>query len=118
ALRPNELLLFKLHAPDNFVAGGGFFTRFLQLPINMAWDTFGEANGVRSVFEMRERVSHYRRSPIAPHENPTIGCIMLAEPFFWDRADWIPCQPDFKLNTASGKGYDSEAGTDRELWKA
>lgn len=29
ALRPNELLLFKLHAPDNFVAGGGFFTRFL-----------------------------------------------------------------------------------------
>lgn len=32
ALQPGELLLFKLHSPDNFITGGGFFTRFLQLP--------------------------------------------------------------------------------------
>ena len=42
ALQPGELLLFKLHSPDNFIAGGGFFTRFLQLPLNLVWDTFGE----------------------------------------------------------------------------
>jgi putative restriction endonuclease len=41
ALPPGELLLFKLHSPDNFIAGGGFFTRFLQLPVNLVWDTFG-----------------------------------------------------------------------------
>ena len=65
ALQPGELLLFKLHSPDNFIAGGGFFTRFLQLPVNLVWDTFGEANGVRSQSEMRERIAYYRRSPIA-----------------------------------------------------
>src|SRR5216684_176993 len=26
-LQPGELLLFKLHAPDNFIVGGGFFTK-------------------------------------------------------------------------------------------
>jgi putative restriction endonuclease len=82
-----ELLLFKLHAPDNYIGGGGFFTRFLQLPLSLAWDTFGEANGVRSLAEMRDRIAHYRRSPIAPQENPTVGCIMLAEPFFWGRSE-------------------------------
>jgi putative restriction endonuclease len=54
ALQPGEVLLFKLHSPDNFIAGGGFFTRFLNLPLTMVWDTFGEANGVRSLAEMRK----------------------------------------------------------------
>jgi putative restriction endonuclease len=103
ALQSGELLLFKLHAPDNFIAGGGFFTRFLQLPVNLVWDTFGEANGVRSLAAMRERIAHYRRSPTAANENPTIGCIMLAEPFFWRRSDWIPSPSEFKLNTQVGE---------------
>src|SRR5207302_1043310 len=84
ALQPGELLLFKLHAPDNFIAGGGFFTRFLQLPIRMAWETFGEGNGVLSLPAWRDRLSHYLRSEIAPNGDPIVGCIMLAEPFFWD----------------------------------
>ncbi|MGA3316619.1 MAG: hypothetical protein ABSC64_09300 [Candidatus Korobacteraceae bacterium] len=117
-LQPGELLLFKLHAPDNYIAGGGFFTRFLQLPVNLVWDTFGEANGVRSLAAMRERIAHYRRSPIAPNDNPTIGCIMLAEPFFWPRSDWIPSPPEFKLSTQAGKRFDSEAGPGNALWEA
>ena len=118
ALQPGELLLFKLHAPLNFVVGGGFFVRFHQLPVNMAWDTFREANGVRSLLEMRQRIAFYRRTPILENENPNIGCIMLAEPFFWPKDAWIPCPEDFKLNTVQGKGYDSETGMGRELWTA
>ena len=49
ALQPGELMLFKLHAPDNYIAGGGFFTRFLQLPLNLAWDTFGSASMLLAV---------------------------------------------------------------------
>jgi putative restriction endonuclease len=116
ALEPGELLLFKLHSPDNYIVGGGFFTRFLQLPVNMAWDVFRESNGVRSLTEMRERIAHYRRSIIGPAENPTIGCIMLAEPFFWARDSWIPMPQDFSLNSVQGKGYDSEIGEGRALW--
>jgi len=49
ALHTGEPFLFKLHAPRNFIAGGGFFTKFLQLPISIAWETFREANGARSL---------------------------------------------------------------------
>ena len=118
ALQPGELLLFKLHSPDNYIVGGGFFTRFLQLPVNMAWDVFRESNGVRSLSEMRARIEYYRRSEIGPSENPTIGCIMLAEPFFWPRNAWIATPTDFSLNIVQGKGYDSEIGEGRILWEA
>ena len=83
ALSPGQMLLFKLHSPRNFIVGGGFFTRFIQLPLSLSWEAFGEGNGVRSLSEMRDRIAKYRRVPIEPTENPTIGCILLAEPFFF-----------------------------------
>ncbi len=118
ALQPGELLLFKLHAPHNYIAGGGFFARFLRLPLSLAWDAFGEANGVRSLEEMRERIARYRRIPVASHDNPNIGCIMLGEPFFWNRSDWIPAPAEFKHGTQVGKGFDSETNPGRTLWEA
>ena len=37
ALEPGELLLFKLHHPQNYIVGGGFFVRFLSFPWSFAW---------------------------------------------------------------------------------
>ena len=48
ALDVGELLLFKLHSPDNFIVGGGFFTKFPQLPVNMVWDYL--SGGKRRIF--------------------------------------------------------------------
>jgi len=104
ALNASEMLLFKLQSPRNFIVGGGFFTRFVHLPISLSWEAFGEGNGVRSLSEMRERIVKYRRVPIAPMENPKIGCILLAEPFFFGEAEWIPVPPDFSLNIVQGRG--------------
>jgi len=119
ALQTGEMLLFKLHAPRNFIVGGGFFTRFVQLPISLAWESFGEGNGVRSLSEMRDRIGRYRRSPIGPMDNPSVGCILLAEPFFFNEADWIPIPSDFSLNIVQGKGYSSEdASSGEALWRA
>jgi len=111
ALQPCELFLFKLHAPRNFIVGGGFFTRFLPLPLSLAWGAFGEANGARSLDEVRTRISKYRKQPIAPTEDPFIGCILLGEPFFFEQSEWIPSPPDFKGPTQVGKSYDVETGT-------
>lgn len=111
------MFLFKLHSPRNFIAGGGFFARFVQLPISLAWDAFGEGNGVRSLAEMRTRIAKYRREPIGSHDNPSVGCILLAEPFFFNEPDWISIPPDFSLNIVSGKGYSSsDAATGQALW--
>jgi putative restriction endonuclease len=119
ALGTGEMLLFKLHSPRNFIAGGGFFTRFVQLPISLAWEAFGEGNGVRSLSEMRERIAKYRPVRVAPTENPTIGCILLAEPFFFREAEWIPMPSDFHLNIVQGKGYNSEdEAAGQSLWEA
>jgi putative restriction endonuclease len=119
ALSTGEMLLFKLHSPRNFIVGGGFFTRFIQLPISLSWEAFGEGNGVRSLSEMRERIAKYRRVSFDSTENPTIGCILLAEPFFFRDAEWIPVPSDFSLNIVQGKGYESEDGaTGTALWQA
>ena len=116
ALTPGELFLFKLHAPDNYIVGGGFFARFQQMPVNLAWEVFGLTNGVRTLNEMRNRIAYYRREPIAPHENPQIGCILLAEPFFWPQELWIASPSDFASQIVSGKGYDAETGSGQRLW--
>jgi putative restriction endonuclease len=69
ALSVGEPLLFKLHSLRNFIAGGVFFTEFVHLPLRLAWETFGEGNGVRSLQEARTRIAQYRRAPIALHED-------------------------------------------------
>jgi putative restriction endonuclease len=116
ALSPGEPMLFKLHSPRNFIAGGGFFAKFVQLPLSLAWEAFGIRNGVQSLEEGRRRISKYRRQPIRPHEDPNIGCIVLAEPFFFPQDLWIPAPPDFSLNIVRGKGYDTEDVIGQLLW--
>ena len=61
ALGPGDLFLFKLHYPDNYIVGGGFFVRFSLLPSFLAWDAFGERNGAFSLDELNKRILKYRR---------------------------------------------------------
>jgi HNH endonuclease len=116
ALQPGELFLFKLHAPRHFVVGGGFFAHASRLPVSIAWEAFGEANGAQSLVEMRARIEQYRRAPAQPHEDYTIGCILIEQPFFLPEALWIPAPPDWHPNIVQGKTYDLHAEPGRSLW--
>lgn len=106
ALQQGDLFLFKLHSPNNVIAGGGFFATSSLLPVSLAWETFAAGNGVKSLLEMRARIEKYRRSSAQPGEDYTIGNIVLEHPFFFKREEWIPMPASFKLNTVSGKTYD------------
>ena len=117
ALNAGEMFLFKLHSPRNAIAGGGFFTRFVSLPVSLAWEAFGEGNGAKSLAEVRARISFYRRTPIAATEDPNIGCILLEEPFFFSEKGWIPTPSDFSANVVVGKGYDTASETGQLLWQ-
>jgi putative restriction endonuclease len=117
ALQWGEPFLFKLHSPRNFIVGGGFFTKFLQLPVSLAWEAFGEANGATSLEQVRLRIAKYRKHSIGPTEDPQIGCILLEEPFFFEESDWIPVPDDFKQGIQMGKGYEMESGTGVSLWQ-
>ncbi len=117
-LQWGEPFLFKLHAPRNFIVGGGFFTKFLKLPVSLAWETFGEANGARSLEEVRIRIAKYRKHPIGPTEDPLIGCILLEEPFFFSEEDWIPVPSDFRISGIQmGKSYDTQTTIGQKLWR-
>lgn len=116
SLEPGEPFLFKLHSPHNFIVGGGFFAHSTILPISLAWSAFDIKNGAGSLSEMRIRTEKYRRSKPSPLEDYKIGCILLAQPFFFKRQDWIPVPPDFSLNIVQGKGYDLTIGHGLRLW--
>lgn len=115
-LQPGEPFLFKLHAPNNFIVGGGFFVRYSALPASLAWDAFGEKNGVTSLSDLRTRVQQYRKGEIAL--DPIIGCNVLVEPFFFERKDWIPVPQSFARNIVSGKTYDTATEDGRSLWES
>lgn len=114
-LQPGEPFLFKLHSPDNFIVGGGFFVRYSALPASLAWDAFHRKNGVDSFDALLKRVRKYRRSD--NELDPIIGCNVLTEPFFLPRHLWIPVPASWAPSIVQGKTYDT-AGDGAALWKA
>lgn len=118
ALNQGDLFLFKLHSPNNFIAGGGFFATSSLLPLSIAWETFGAGNGVPSFQELHRKVKEHRRGTGRPGEDYTIGNIILEQPFFFRREAWIPSPGSFMLNTVVGKTYDLEQGDGCDLWAA
>jgi len=108
-LQPGEPFLFKLHSPDNYIVGGGFFAFSTILPASIVWKAFGDKNGALTEDEMRSRIARYRRiaSPSIA-DDFDIGCIVLESPFFFEQADWIPL-PDWKHQIVQGRTYDSDS---------
>jgi len=115
ALAPGEPFLFKLHSPKNFIVGGGHFVRHSPLPASLAWDAFGEKNGVASYRELLSRVRRYRKEDDSV--DPVIGCNVLAEPFFFEREQWIPAPTSWAPNIVQGKTYDSMTSEGAALWR-
>lgn len=116
ALRPGELFLFKLHAPNNFIVGGGVFSHASLLPLSLAWEAFGDKNGVASSTEMRRRIDRYR-TDTDPKGNPTIGCRVLTNPFFWPRELWISVPKSWSPNIVVGRGYSTDEPDGAYLWQ-
>ncbi len=102
-LSPGQPLLFKLKSPHNAIAGGGFFTHYTELPLSIAWDAFGPKNGASSHLEVWRRITRLRREQPRPGDDPTIGCVLLAEPFFWSQDLWIRDIPGWHPNIQRGR---------------
>ncbi len=118
ALDPGQPLLFKLHYPQNYIVGGGFFATFSILPLSLAWETFGAQNGVANLTEMRRRIARLRRDDSDPKRDYEIGCIILEDPFYLEESAWIPAPLDFARSVVVGKGYDLSGTEGANLWNA
>jgi putative restriction endonuclease len=117
AIQPGEPFLFKLHYPENAIVGGGTYVWSTTFPLSITWDAFEEKNGAETRIEMRTRILRYRHPPPAPNEDPTVGCIILEDPFFFAEPDWIPAPPDWRPNIVQGKTYDLESEIGRRVWE-
>ncbi len=118
ALQPGEMFLFKLHAPRNVIVGGGIFAYANALPCSLAWEAFREANGARSMPEMRARIARYRRADPADRSDFEIGCRILTQPFFFAEADWIAVPASWAPNIVSFKTYNTGDADGLALWHA
>lgn len=116
ALRPGELFLFKLRSPDNAIAGGGFFVKHSLVPVSLAWEAFGSKNGLGDFNAFRDKILSLRHRDARSEPDPTIGCIILTQPFFLAREDWIPTPEDWKPNIVQGKTYSVEDQIGAVLW--
>lgn len=117
ALQPGGLFLFKLHAPRNFIVGGGIFAYSNTLPCSLAWKSFGTANGAGTLAEMRARIAKYRRANPADRSDFEIGCRILTQPFFLEERDWIPVPSSWAPNIVSFKTYTTDDAEGRTLWE-
>ena len=118
ALQPGELFLFKLHSPNNFIVGGAIFAHANSMPCSLAWEAFKEANGARSLIEMRARIAKYRKIKPDDREDFVIGCRVLTQPFFFERRQWIPVPESFARNIVKFKGYSTSDVDGRRIWDA
>jgi putative restriction endonuclease len=112
------LFLFKLHAPLNFIVGGGIFSHASLAPLSLAWEAFATRNGVASLAEMRARIAHYRREQTAIdiRLDPVIGCRILTQPFFWPRDLWFPVPKSWAPNIVTGKSFSTDETEGERLW--
>lgn len=117
-LEPGELFLFKLRAPRNFIVGGGVFVHSNTMPCSLAWEAFGEANGARSLEEMRQRIARLRADNPRAQTDFQIGCRILNQPFFFSESDWIPAPPSVARAYGPIKSYSTDESEGRRLWEA
>ncbi len=114
AIQPGDLFLFKTRYPENKIVGGAFLVRHTTLPLDLAWSTFGEANGVLSLEDFRSKISSIRGDL---ERNPTIGCTILTEPFYLEDGSFFAPPLEWASNIVTGKSYDATSGEGLRLFE-
>jgi putative restriction endonuclease len=116
AISSGELFAFRLKSPRNKIGGFGIFTNSSLLPIQLAWDAFGEMNGVSNLQTMVRAISKYR-----PDETVTtstfIGCRVLVQPIFFTENHWFDLPDSWSSNIVGGKRYSTDTSEGQQLWQ-
>lgn len=115
-LPPGTPFLFKLKRPHHHIGGGGYFVSYVQLPMSVAWDTFGRKNGAAS-FEAFAALIRPLSSD-RTKKDPEIGCTILSEPFYFSAASLVNAPVDWANSIVRGKTYDTDTSIGSELYAA
>lgn len=115
---PGTPFFFKLKARRGGKIGGfGYFSLRSKLPAWMAWEAFGEANGAATRAEMMRQLAEARRDDIDLGGKFDIGCLLIAQPVFFDEPDWVTSPSDWApTGIQVGKIYDISEGEGRRIY--
>ena len=116
AIVPGEPFFFKLKSPFNAIGGFGIFTRAETLPIWLAWESFGRANGVISQAALVDRIRANRINDENVSTASRLGCRLLSEPVFFPQDAWVAVPHDWSGPIMSGKRYDLSIGDGMRIW--
>lgn len=109
--------LLKLKKPFHCIAGVGFFTNQIDLPLTTAWEMFGARNGFGDYFDFAQAIRKYRAANGKPEEaNPVISCLVLTAPIFFRKPDWIPAPESWGNSIVTGKVYNTSETVGGKLW--
>jgi len=108
--------LFKLKSPLNAIGGVGFFSSHSILPISIAWEIFGNRNGSETPEEFFNNILRIRGFRNSLKENPNIGCIVLTNPIFFKKEDWIAIPSNWSSSIVQGKSYSTDEPIGFDLW--
>lgn len=114
ALSAGEPLFFRLHHPLNSIVGYGFFAVAARIPISLAWEVFGQANGAPTEDAFLTAIAEYRqqtRADLLLSDND-LACVILREVRFLapeQRLDWGETR-EWTPNIVAYKTYDLARG--------
>jgi putative restriction endonuclease len=111
---------FKLKARyRHAICGFAYFARYARLPDWLAWETFEAKNGCPTLESMRERIGGIRARIDYRAQSPSneIGCILLAQPTFFQPEEWVPGPRDWPAANLRHKRYGLTAGEGRRVWE-
>src|SRR6185437_4344075 len=114
AIPKNAPFVFKLKYPLNAIGGLGFFSHYTTLPLSMAWEIFAERNGTSNYAHFQRLILNYRTDK--QNLNPMIGCIVLTNPIFFEKKDWIPVPENWSKSIVQGKTYSTDETIGQDLW--
>lgn len=111
---------FKLKARyDHAICGFAHFAQYSRLPDWLAWETFGAKNGCPTLESMRERIGGIRARIDYRAQSPSndIGCILLAQPTFFQPDEWVAGPRDWPPANLRHKRYDLTAAEGLRIWE-
>ena len=111
--------IFKLKAKYNHaICGFAYFSRFVRLPEWLAWDWFQIKNGCPSLESMKSSIKGIRENINyhATRSQNEIGCILLSQPTFFAKNNWISGPKDWPSPNLRPKKYDLQVGEGHRIW--
>ncbi len=115
AIEPGAPFFFRRKAPDRRIGGFGHFAGCLTVSLGLAWDSFGQGNGVESLADFIKAIGHYRGGPV--NSASEISCIMLSNPQFFPKDLWVPQREGWGDAIVFGAKLDLDSAEGLRIWQ-